>query len=81
MNPITSPPIPGHTVSLDLIMALPVTPLGYNAAMSVTDKFTKRVTILPGKDTYGAEQWARVLLDGTINWGIIKAIVMDRDPK
>ena len=31
---------------------------GYNALMLVTCKFSKRVTLIEGKDTFTAEDWA-----------------------
>lgn len=35
---------------------------GYNALMSVTCKFFKRVTLIEGKDTFTTEDWAYALL-------------------
>ena len=81
LEPIVTPPIVGHTITIDFIMALPMTKSNYNCALTVTCKFSKRVTILPGKDTYTAEEWAKILLDGLADWGVPKAIISDRDPK
>ena len=81
MVPLISPPIPMHTISIDFVLALPPTEQGYNTILSVTDKFSKRVTLLPGKNTYTAADWAKVLLDGLTDWGIPKAIISDRDSK
>ena len=58
LQPILTPPIPFHTITIDFIMALPISsPEGYNVIMTVTDKFTKRIGFIPGKDTWTAEQW------------------------
>ncbi|SLM37280.1 reverse partial [Lasallia pustulata] len=66
---------------MDFILGLPETEEGFDVALSVTDKCSKRVTLLPGKNTYKAEDWATVLLKGLTDWGIPDAIITDRDPK
>jgi hypothetical protein len=62
MQPILTPPIPFHTITIDFILRLPTSFDGYDCVMSVTDKFTKRVTFIPGKTTWKAKDWARALL-------------------
>ena len=83
MQPIYSPPIPFHTLTIDFILALPLTKEGFDSAMSVTCKFSKRVTFIPGKGTFKAMQWAVALLERLElgDWGIPKVILSDRDPK
>lgn len=83
LQPIESPPVPFHTLTLDFILALPETPEGFNTIMSVTDKFTKKVTFVPGKKNYSAANWALVLLArlDLVDWGIPKALISDRDRK
>lgn len=51
--------------------------------MSVTDKFTKRITLIPGRATYSAGEWAIRLLDrlDIADWGYPKVIISDRDRK
>lgn len=51
--------------------------------MSVTCKFSKRETFIPGKTTWSAREWALALLERLEigDWGILKAILSDRDPK
>jgi len=51
--------------------------------MSVTCKFSKRVTLIPGKKTWSAKQWAEALLDRLYlaDWGLPKVILSDRDRK
>ena len=34
-----------------------------NALLNVTDKYFKRILIIPGKDTYIAKDWAIALLE------------------
>ena len=81
LTPILTPPIPHHTIAMDFILALPTTRSGYNTALTITCKFSKRVTILPGKVDNSAEEWAQIFLDGTVDWGLPKAIISDRDRK
>lgn len=51
--------------------------------MSVTDKFTKRITLVPGKSIQSAGQWAKALINrlDIADWGLPKAIISDRDRK
>jgi hypothetical protein len=39
-------------VSINFILALPKTKGGYNIVVTIMDKFTKAVKIVPGKDTW-----------------------------
>ena len=83
LNPISSPPVPFHTITIDFILALPLSDRDFDAAMSVTDKFTKRVTFAAGKTTWSAKDWAGTLLDtlDVADWGLPKVIISDRDRK
>lgn len=73
---------PFHTIAIDFVEALPMQK-GYDTLLSVTDKFTKRILLLPRKATYTAEDWAVALIDGLLSadWGIPRAIISDRDSK
>lgn len=51
LQPIHLPPVPFHTLTLDFVLALPLSAAGYNSLMSVTCNFWKRVTLVEGKDT------------------------------
>jgi hypothetical protein len=65
---------------MDFIMALP----GHmDTALSVTCKTSKRVTVIPGKSTWTALNWAEALLERLLiaDWGIPESIISDRDPK
>ena len=81
MKPIITPPRVFYTITIDFILALPVLPNGHNTMLTVTDKFSKRVTTVSGKDTWTAEEWAVGLLAALADWGIPNAIISDRDPK
>ena len=83
MEIIDSPPVPFHTLAMDFILGLPLSKAGEDCIMSVTCKFSKLLTLIAGKTTFSAQDWAYLLLQRIllINWGIPKAIISDRDPK
>ncbi len=83
MEIINSPPVPFHTLAMDFILGLPLTKNSEDCMMSVTCKFSKMLTLIAGKTTFGAKDWARLLLTRLllINWGMPKAIISDRDKK
>lgn len=84
LQPILSPPRPFHTLAMDFILALPSSvPDRYDCALTVTNKFSKAITIIPGQVTYSAVQWAVPLLERLqlLLWGLPMAIISDRDPK
>ena len=83
MQPIYSPPVPFHTITIDFVLALPLSVEGYDSAMSVTCKFSKRITLAPGKTTWKALDWAVAMLERLElgDWGLPKVILSDRDPK
>ena len=51
LQPIHSSPIPFFTLILDFILDLPLITDGYNALMFLTYKFSKKITLIEGKDT------------------------------
>ena len=56
---------------------------GFDCALSVTCKFSKRATLIPGKGLWNAKQWAEVLLERLwiADWGLPKVILSARDRK
>ena len=85
MEIIHSPPVPFHTIAIDFVLALPHAKARqeFDYILSVTDKFSKMVTIIPGKSTFGAKDQAQLLLRSLLigNQGTPKAIILDRDRK
>ena len=79
LQPIQSPSVPFHTITLDFVLALPKSKNGFDTVMSVTCKFSKRVTLIPGKKTWSAKQWAEALLERLwlADWGLPKIILSD----
>ena len=51
--------------------------------MSVTCKFSKRVTLIEGKDTWTAEKWAHAFLArlDLVDWGLPGELITNRDLK
>lgn len=62
LQPINSSPVLFFTPTLDFMLVLPLSEKGFNAIISVTCKFSKRVTLVEGADTWSAEQWTHVFL-------------------
>ena len=84
LQPIFLPAIPFHTITIDFIVGLPTSPIDkQDCVMTVTDKFSKRVALIPSHTTGTAGQWASQLIDrlAIADWGFPKAIISDRDPK
>jgi len=85
LQPILSLLRPFHTLTIDFILALSVIKAfeTYKTIMSVTDKFSKTVTLIPGRDTMTAEDWAICLLNhlALLNWELSRAIISDQDRK
>lgn len=51
--------------------------------MSVICKFSKRITLIEGIDTWSAKQWAHVFLKrlDLVDWGLPGQLITNRDPK
>jgi len=51
--------------------------------MSVTDKFSKAITLILNQDIITTEDWAIALLNclALLNWGLSRAIISDWDCK
>jgi hypothetical protein len=47
LQPLAIPTRPFWSISLDLISGLPLTPKGHDAIITVVDRFTKLVTLIP----------------------------------
>jgi hypothetical protein len=87
-QPIESPSTPFHCVTMDFVLALPPARRFshgdelFDTILTVTDKFTKAVKLLVGKNTYSAEDWASRYWQSIYPaWGLPSAIISDRDPK
>lgn len=67
---------------MDFIIAMPEVN-ERNCILTVTCKFSKRILLIAGHDTYDATTWAHNLIDELMrcDWGIPSYIISDRDPK
>ena len=52
-----------HTVTLNFILALPESLKDFNVFFTITDKYSKRVALISGKNTWKAKDWAKTLFD------------------
>lgn len=69
---------------IDFILALlSSVPDRFDCALTITDKFSKAITIVPGQTTYSGSQWAITMFNRLYLalWGVPQAIISDRDPK
>ena len=68
LQPILSPAVPYHTVTLDFVLGLPRLPNGNDCVLIVTDEYTKQVGLASGRTTSTARDWAERLLVGAYQW-------------
>ncbi len=78
IQPISTPPTPFHTITIDIVTGFPEIH-SFNAILAATNKFSKRITVVPGRHDYGASDWADPLLNALTDWGLLVAIISNRD--
>jgi hypothetical protein len=79
---IKTTPISTHTIIMDFITGLSLSDDGFNALLSITDKFTKCVKFIACKDTTTARETAELYIKHAYNtFGIPVKIISDRDPR
>lgn len=79
LQPIACPPTIFHTLNMDMIVKLPVTKAGFDSILTVVDRFSKAIRLLPGRENYSAIEWAEVFFAQVYTkWGLPKAIITDR---
>ena len=83
LQPIESPPVPFHTLTLDFVLDIPVSGESFDTVLTVTDKFSKRVTLivgvwrLSGQKTVSGDLGMSVTdLPLSINPGLCKIVAM-----
>ena len=70
LHPIKAPDISLYTLSINFMSRLPPSSTGSNCVMTITDKFTKYICILPGCDNFLAYDWAHEFYDHVYkDWG------------
>ena len=82
LQPLQLPEEKWSDISLDFIMGLPVSERGNDGILTVVDRATKMVHLVPVQQTITAAETARVFWDnvGKLH-GIPRSIVSDRDPR
>ena len=80
---INSSSVSFHIIILNFILTLSKIDDDIDIIMSITNKFTKRITMLTDKVTYNVEQWALALLDrlNIVDWEYSKIIISNRNRK
>ena len=83
LQSIITPAVSFDTITIDFILSLPKLPNGYDCAMSATCKYSKALTLLTGKETDTASDWALrfVYFLMTADWWFPNVIISDCDWK
>lgn len=70
-------------LTLDFVLILCLSKKEYNVLMLVTCKFSKKVTLIKGKDTFTVKEWAYTFLTrlDLIDSSLPRELIFDRDPK
>lgn len=67
---------------MDFIVKLPRSQLlqyAYDSVLTVTDKLSKAVILVPGRKDWSAKQWAEAYFHNVWRrWGFPQAIILDR---
>lgn len=59
---ILSPTVLYHTIILEFMLGLPHLPNSNNCVLTITDKYTKQISLVSDKTTCTAMYWAKALL-------------------
>ena len=82
LMPIKLPPRQMSTICTDFITSFPMSTQGNNTVATITDPLTKWVSVLIGKDTFSAKDWAEAYYRiAFVHWGLPEKIISDRDAK
>ena len=67
---------------MDFITSLPVTQSGYDSILTVVDRFSKFVILIPIHTTVDAADVARLFFDNVVcKYGMPVKVISDRDTK
>ena len=82
LMPIKTPLQQMSTICTDFVTSFPQSAQGHNAVATITDPLTKFVSVLVGKDTFSAKDWAEHFYkEAYTHWGLPDKIISDRDSK
>jgi len=81
LHPVLTPDEPFHTITMDFVTGLPPSH-GHDAFLTIIDKFSKAIKLIPCKMTDSAEDIAKLYLQNAYaTFGLPTKIISDRDPK
>ena len=67
---------------MDLVISLPQTAAGYDAVLTVVDRFSKLAKFTPFTSAIGTAELAQLFMDQIVyRWGVPRKIVRDHDPR
>jgi transposase InsO family protein len=82
LQPIEPPVKPFDMITIDFVTKLPPSRNQgdvFDTILTITDKMSRVVIFVPGKETWNAEHWADVILRDVVRrWGLPLSIVSDR---
>ena len=85
MQPILTLSWSFHVLTVNFILVLPTLPPSdnYDIILSVTDKFSKIITLISGQKIMTVKDWVIRLMNclALLNWGLPQAILSDKDHK
>jgi hypothetical protein len=82
LQPLEIPVWKWEGISMDFVMGLPKTRLGFDAVWVVVDRLTKSAHFLPIKATYSVDKCAELYIKEIVKLhGVPTSIVSDRDPR
>lgn len=80
--PIETPGSCFDRIAMDFVSGFPASPDGYDSILTITDKFTKVLTIIATKTTDDAEKTAERFFHGFyLRYGLPGSIISDRDTR
>ena len=82
LEPLTLPEQKWADVSMNFVIGLPISDEGHDGILIVVDRATKRVHLVPVKQTISASKTARIYWPniGKLH-GISRSVVSDKDPR
>jgi cytochrome c1 len=82
LQTIPVPEKPWYSVSMDLIIKLPVTARGHDSICVFVDRLTKMVHFVPCKEKLSAKGFAELYVDNVFRYdGLSKEFISDRDSR
>ena len=82
LRPLPIPSRCWESIGIDFVTGLPVTPEGYSVLMTVVDRLSKFMVLIPTVATFDAPTVAKLFMNEVVKrFGFPLSIVSDRDPR